>query len=148
MSTLTLPFARDLPLLIQTSPAAPGYWVRYDDGGEEPVALWGIIEEVDDGERTRSCVALVPEGGELVPAHDASNFEEVFYRGDKVAGHHITPAQCDEARRLIGTVQLWMDRVAVEPEAHLSKADIAAHRGNLTRLAVLLGFLRDAGAAA
>ncbi len=110
----TLPFARDLPLLIQTSPAAPGYWVRYDDGGEEPVALWGIIEEVDDGERTRSCVALVPEGGELVPARDASNFEEVFYRGDAAANIGITPEQCDKARSLIGTMLLGVMRDAGE----------------------------------
>ena len=139
----TLPFARDLPLLIQVSPAAPGYWVRYADGGEEPVPLWGIIEEVEAGERIRSCVALLPVCGELEPARDDPNFKEVFYRGDRTAGLRITPAQCDEARRLIGTVQLWMDRVALEPEAHLSKADIAAHRGNLTRLAMLLPVTTD-----
>ena len=138
----------DLPEIVSIAPCT-GWVARYrgDDACEyieEPIAAWGVLVETIGGERTRSVVPLVPEGGWLTPASDATNFVEMFQRDDAATGHHITPAQCDEARRLIGTMQLWMDRVAVEQEDYPSKADIAVHRGNLTRLAVLLGLMPQA----
>lgn len=132
-----------LPEILSFAPCPPGWFARYthDDPDNpliEPVAAWGLLVESDDGERVCSVVALVPDGGELVPARDAENFEEVFFGGSPCAPPQDASQQVEQIQSIISVMDGWIERAKAEPAIFLTPRDLSAHQVHLRQLADLL----------
>lgn len=133
----------DQPEIIAITACPSGWFARYkgDNPDEllvEPVAGWGLLTDTFDGKRVSSVVALVPDGGELVPARDAQNFEEVFFGGSpdepgKTAGHLVP-----RILSILASMDGWLERAELDP-SYLTATDLAAHRNHLRQISDLLG---------
>lgn len=133
----------ELPEIVNITPCAPGWLARYRTEGlgqfiEEPIAAWGLQRETWGGDVIPSVVALVPEGGELVPARDAGNFEEIIFR-DPTCGRYLSTPQCNSALRGIEALETLLENLSATSGARLLANEIASRQKDLRNLAAMLG---------
>lgn len=133
----------DLPEIITVTACLPGWFARYksdssDEALVEPIAAWGVQVEMDNGQHVRSVVALVPEGGGLVPAHDAGNFDEVFFGGGFDDRSAVAEQQVSKILDILASMDGWLERAEADP-SYFTRADLSAHRKHLRQIADLLG---------